>query len=201
MGSVFFGTIGSAAPMRTFKIGLVLSVMMFALLAAGVRSGSARSSVRLLHDLRGARLRGADAAVPAGDDRQGQHRLERADVRLSFAFQWGIGAVLRLYPVADGRYAPEGYAMALWILRASGRTLAPAAADAQPPAQADPSFLLPLVDDLLAAAVAGAPTMLPRRTCRHPPRRARTFDAVLLDLGLDLALQLPQSFLSQAGPK
>ena len=39
MGSVFFGTIGSAAPMRTFKIGLVLSVMMFALLAAGVRSG------------------------------------------------------------------------------------------------------------------------------------------------------------------
>ena len=34
----------------------------------------------------------------------------------SFAFQWGIGAVLRLYPVADGRYSPEGYAMALWIL-------------------------------------------------------------------------------------
>ena len=31
----------------------------------------------------------------------------------SFAFQWGIGAVLRLYPVTDGRYAPEGYAAAL----------------------------------------------------------------------------------------
>ncbi len=31
----------------------------------------------------------------------------------SFAFQWGIGAVLRAYPVADGRYAPDGYAAAL----------------------------------------------------------------------------------------
>jgi sugar phosphate permease len=31
----------------------------------------------------------------------------------SFAFQWGIGAVLRAFPVIDGRYAPEGYAAAL----------------------------------------------------------------------------------------
>jgi hypothetical protein len=32
-----------------------------------------------------------------------------AHFTLSFAFQWGIGAVLRAYPVVDGRYAPEGY--------------------------------------------------------------------------------------------
>ena len=31
----------------------------------------------------------------------------------SFAFQWGIGAVLRVFPTVDGRYAPEGYAAAL----------------------------------------------------------------------------------------
>ena len=31
----------------------------------------------------------------------------------SFAFQWGIGAVLRGFPVVDGRYAPAGYAAAL----------------------------------------------------------------------------------------
>jgi hypothetical protein len=36
----------------------------------------------------------------------------------SFVFQWGIGAVLKLYPVADGHYAPEGYATALAILAA-----------------------------------------------------------------------------------
>jgi predicted MFS family arabinose efflux permease len=31
----------------------------------------------------------------------------------SFAFQWGIGAVLRGFPVVDGRYSPEGFAAAL----------------------------------------------------------------------------------------
>jgi hypothetical protein len=36
-----------------------------------------------------------------------------AHFTLSFAIQWGIGAVLRAYPVIDGRYAPEGYAAAL----------------------------------------------------------------------------------------
>jgi hypothetical protein len=35
-----------------------------------------------------------------------------AHFALSFAFQWGIGAVLRAYPVVEGRYAPEGYAAA-----------------------------------------------------------------------------------------
>jgi len=34
----------------------------------------------------------------------------------SFAFQWGIGAVLRLFPVVDGRYAPAGYSAALAAL-------------------------------------------------------------------------------------
>jgi len=32
---------------------------------------------------------------------------------VSFLFQWAIGAVLRGYPVVDGRYAPEGYVAAL----------------------------------------------------------------------------------------
>jgi hypothetical protein len=37
---------------------------------------------------------------------------------ISFAFQWGFGAVLRLYPVADGGYSPEGYSAALGALAA-----------------------------------------------------------------------------------
>ena len=32
---------------------------------------------------------------------------------VSFAFQWGIGAVLRAFPVVDGRYAAAGYTAAL----------------------------------------------------------------------------------------
>jgi hypothetical protein len=35
---------------------------------------------------------------------------------LSFLFQWGVGAVLRFYPVADGQYSPQGYGSALTIL-------------------------------------------------------------------------------------
>jgi MFS family permease len=118
VGSVFWGAIGSAAPMTTFKIGLVLSVAMFALLAAGVRTGlgvilavygfcsiSAALAYALLTPLFPPEMTG---------------RLNTASNVLmfgfSFAFQWGIGAVLRLYPFTDGRYAPEGYAMALWIL-------------------------------------------------------------------------------------
>ena len=34
----------------------------------------------------------------------------------SFGFQWGIGTLLKLYPVADGRYAPAGYSAAFAIL-------------------------------------------------------------------------------------
>ena len=34
----------------------------------------------------------------------------------SFAFQWGVGAVLRLYPSADGQYSPQGYGTALMVL-------------------------------------------------------------------------------------
>jgi hypothetical protein len=37
---------------------------------------------------------------------------------VSFVFQWGFGAILRLYPVVEGRYSPEGYSAALAILAA-----------------------------------------------------------------------------------
>src|SRR5256885_1907331 len=57
----------------------------------------------------------------------------------SFVMQWGIGAVLRLYPVVEGRYAAAGYAAAFTSLAllqlAALAWLAPlrAAAAAQPP--------------------------------------------------------------------
>jgi predicted MFS family arabinose efflux permease len=118
VGSVFFGAVGNRAPMEIFKVGLVVSLLLFALLAAGVRSGlwlilaaygfftiSAALAYALLTPLFPPEMTG---------------RVNTASNMLmfgfSFAFQWGIGAVLRLYPVTDGRYAPEGYAAALWIL-------------------------------------------------------------------------------------
>jgi hypothetical protein len=41
-----------------------------------------------------------------------------AHFTVSFAFQWGIGAVLRAYPAVDGRFAPEGYTAALLAIGA-----------------------------------------------------------------------------------
>lgn len=37
----------------------------------------------------------------------------------SFAFQWGVGAVLGRWPSAQGRYDPEGYAVAFGVLLAA----------------------------------------------------------------------------------
>ena len=37
---------------------------------------------------------------------------------LSFTMQWAIGAVLKLYPIAEGRYAPAGYGAAFAVIAA-----------------------------------------------------------------------------------
>ncbi|MGH8515528.1 MAG: MFS transporter, partial [Gammaproteobacteria bacterium] len=37
----------------------------------------------------------------------------------SFAFQWGVGAILGLWPGAQGRYDPEGYRVAFGVLLAA----------------------------------------------------------------------------------
>jgi predicted MFS family arabinose efflux permease len=125
-GSVFFGVTSDRlaragiSRIAMFKIGLAVSLAMFVLLAAGVRAGlgvilavygftaiSAALAYPLLTTLFPAEMTG---------------RVNTASNVLmfgcSFAFQWGIGAVLRLYPASDGRYAPEGYAAALAVLAA-----------------------------------------------------------------------------------
>ena len=126
VGSVFFGTTSERleragiSKLTVLKLGLAISVVMFALLAAGVRSGltailavygfctiSAALAYSLLTPLFPPAMTG---------------RVNTASNVLmfgcSFAFQWGVGAVLRLYSADAGRYAPEGYAMALGILTA-----------------------------------------------------------------------------------
>jgi len=125
-GSVFFGTSSETlaragiSSLTVLKLGLLVSLGMFALLACGVRTGlgavlavygfctiSALLAYSLMTPLFPPAMTG---------------RVNTASNVLmfgcSFAFQWGVGAVLRLYPSADGRYAPEGYAMALGILAA-----------------------------------------------------------------------------------
>ena len=126
IGSVFFGvsserlTRAGISKLTVFKLGMAVSLVMFALLAAGVRTGlgailavygfctiSAALAYSLLTPLFPPAMTG---------------RVNTASNVLmfgcSFAFQWGVGAVLRLYPSEPGRYAPEGYSTALTILAA-----------------------------------------------------------------------------------
>ena len=124
-GSIFFGVAADrfserVSRLTVYKLGLCVSLAMFALLAARVQSGlgvilavygftsiSAALAYALLTPLFAPALTG---------------RLSTASNVLmfgfSFLFQWGVGAVLKLFPVAEGRYAPEGYSAALGLLAA-----------------------------------------------------------------------------------
>ena len=125
-GSIFFGAASDRlaraglSRMTMFKLGLVVSLASFGLLAAGVHTGlgallavygftaiSASLAYSLLTPLfppaMTGRVNTASNVLMFG---------------ISFAFQWGVGAVLKHYPAADGRYAPEGYGVALSILAA-----------------------------------------------------------------------------------
>ena len=118
VGSLFFGAVGSVAPMKIFKVGLVVSVALFALLAAGTRTGL--WAVLALYGFFTISAALAYALLTPLFPPEMTGRVNTASNVLmfgfSFLFQWGIGAVLRLYPVVDGRYSPEGYAAALWAL-------------------------------------------------------------------------------------
>jgi len=120
LGSVFFGAASDRLAQRgiphlaVYKAGMALTLAMFGLLAAGVTTGLAVTvsvygfcsisaalayallTTRFAHEMAGRVNTAANLLMFAG----------------SFACQWGIGAVLRYYPVVDGRYAPEGYAAA-----------------------------------------------------------------------------------------
>jgi predicted MFS family arabinose efflux permease len=144
IGSVFFGAASDWLAQRgvthltVYKLGVVVTLAMFGLLAGGVTTALSLTvtlygffsisaalaypllTVRFAHAMAGRVTTAANLMLFAG----------------SFAAQWGIGAVLRLYPVTDGRYAAGGYAAAfiglgvlqllsvLWLLsmRPGGQT-------------------------------------------------------------------------------
>ena len=126
IGSVFFGVSSDRlaragiSRMTTYKAGLALSVAMFLLLSAGVTRGLPVILAVYGFTAISASLAYALFTPLFPPDMTG--RVNTASNVLmfgaSFLFQWGIGVVLRLYPVTDGRYAPEGYAAALFTLAA-----------------------------------------------------------------------------------
>ena len=134
LGSAFFGVTSDRLAraglprMTVYKVGLAVSLAAFAALGAGVATGqSVKSDFTLLALLAVYGFSAISAALAYAlltplfaPEMTG--RVNTASnvlmFSVSFLFQWGIGAVLRLYPAADGRYAPEGYDAALLILGA-----------------------------------------------------------------------------------
>jgi hypothetical protein len=124
IGSVFFGVSSDRlaragiSRVTTYKAGLVLSVAMFLLLAAGVTRGLPVILAVYGFTAISASLAYALFTPLFPPDMTG--RVNTASnvlmFGISFLFQWGIGAILRLYPVTDGRYSPDGYTTALFSL-------------------------------------------------------------------------------------
>ena len=126
VGSVFFGLSSDSlaragvSRLTVYKVGLAASLAMFALLAAGVTTGL--GVILAVYGFTAISAALAYALFTPLFPPEMTGRVNTASNVLmfgaSFAFQWGIGAILRLYPVVEGRYAPEGYAAAFLILGA-----------------------------------------------------------------------------------
>jgi predicted MFS family arabinose efflux permease len=106
--------------LTVFKAGLTVCVAMFILLACGVTSG-----LGVLLAVYGFATISGALAYPLMTSLFGPEMTGRVNTAsnvlmfgLSFAFQWGIGAVLRLFPVEGASYAPQGYATAFALLAA-----------------------------------------------------------------------------------
>jgi len=130
-GSVFFGAASDrlqsrgvlgikATRMTIYKVGLTVSLAMLALVAAGVQKWL--GVILFVYAFTGISSALAYALLtPLFPPEMTGRLITTSNVMLfglSFAFQWGIGAVLRLYPVADGRYAAAGYATAFATIAA-----------------------------------------------------------------------------------
>jgi hypothetical protein len=118
-GSAVFGILGERLPTATvFKSGLLVSVVMFALLASGVHAGAgvilavyafSNISASLGYPL----MTRLFPPEMTGRVNTASNLLMCA---FAFCFQWGIGAVLGFFPAGEGRYALEGYRAAFGIL-------------------------------------------------------------------------------------
>jgi MFS family permease len=124
IGSVVFGTLADRmagagwSQLSAYKAGMTIALAAFCALAAGMREGVL--AIMVLYGF-GA----CAAALPYAI--LSQHFPPRLTGRVvtasnifmfsaSFAFQWSIGAVLRLWPAVDGRYPAEAYLVAFGIV-------------------------------------------------------------------------------------
>jgi len=123
-GSLFFGITADrlaqygVSRLQVYKIGLFIALAMLALIAAGIHQGLGLALP--IYAFAGISSSLAYALLTPLFPPEMTGRVSTACNVLMFAFsfvvQWGIGIVLRLYPVIDGRYAAAGYTAAFTAL-------------------------------------------------------------------------------------
>jgi len=116
----FMGKRG-VSPLRVYQVGMLLCAAAFAPLAFGVGS-----AVLLFLVLFAATSIAAIIAytlltqlVPAAQTGRVTTASNLLLFATSFAFQWGVGAILGYWPSAQGRYDPEAYRVAFGLLLAA----------------------------------------------------------------------------------
>ena len=123
-GSLFFGFAADRLAHRgvprltVFKAGLCTAAAMFGLLAASVHlSLRALLGVYAFAGISGALCYALLTPLfPAAMTGRVNTASNMLMFTASFVLQWGIGAVLKLYPVVDGRYSSAGYSAAFTAL-------------------------------------------------------------------------------------
>ena len=120
VGSVVFGTLADrmAARLTVYKAGMVLAVGAFFGIAAGVREGA--PAIVMVYGF-GACAAALPYAILSQHFARGLtgRVITASNIFMfiaSFAFQWGIGVLLRFWPVEGGRYPVEAYAAAFGVL-------------------------------------------------------------------------------------
>jgi MFS family permease len=121
-GSAFFGVASDRlSRMAVYKVGLSISLVMLVLIAAGVQT--VLWAILALYAFTGISAALAYAILTPLFPAEMTGRVNTASnmlmFTLSFGLQWGIGAVLRMYPVLEGRYSPTGYTVAFATLAAA----------------------------------------------------------------------------------
>jgi MFS family permease len=106
------------ARMTVYKAGMLVALAAFACMAAGVKTGVL--AIVIVYGFTAISAALAYALLTPRFPPEMTGRVNTASNVLlfvgSFAFQWGIGAVLRAFPSAPGGYAPQGYGAAFLVL-------------------------------------------------------------------------------------
>ena len=127
VASVSLGALGDAAarrgvtPLRFYQAGMLVCVAAFVPLVLGTRGPvmlflmlyAATSIATIISYTMLTHL------VPASQTGRVTTASNMLLFGSSFTFQWGVGAILGLWPSADGRYDPEGYRVAFGVLLAA----------------------------------------------------------------------------------